>query len=68
MRVLKEDELDRVVRMCEETEGVRPLCGWVPCVGRECEGCLIDEYYNEAEKRFPDGMTYDEAFQFLEDK
>lgn len=63
MRILEHGEIDRVVRLLSETEGRKRLVDWIAS-GR----LLVREYIEESKKRFPDGMTYDEAKQFLRDK
>jgi hypothetical protein len=70
MRVLEAGEKDRTVRMVKEHDGKESLCGWVESIHCEyfCEACLINEYTEESKKCFPDGMTYQEAKDYLEGK
>ncbi len=68
MRVLKHDKDDRTVRLCKEDESTRNLCNWVKCCGVNCFDCNVKEYIEESERRFPNGLTYDEAFEFLDGK
>ena len=67
MRILKHNQENRTVKLQEETEGRRFICNWVQCAST-CLECPVNEYVDESKKRFPDGLTYDEAYQFLEDK
>ena len=64
MRVLKNDEEDRTVKLFAETEGRRDLCEWIIQVNF----CFSNDIVEESEKQFPDGLTYDEAFEFLRGK
>ncbi len=68
MRVLKNDEEDRTVKLFAETEGKKiNVCHWINC-NMICDKCLVFEHKEESLKRFPDGVTYDEAVEFLEGK
>lgn len=69
MKVLKKDEIDRVVRLMPEEDGKKnDICDWVDCRHTTCRECIVDEYVTESKRVYRDGLTYDEAFQFLEDK
>lgn len=69
MRVLKDGEVDRTVRLIKEDDSIQSLCYWIDGeICGDCDDCIILEYIEESKKRFPDGMTYDEAFEFLESK
>lgn len=64
MKVLKHNESLEVVRLWKESEGLRSLEGWIGYSSFD----MGDTIFEESEIKFPDGLTYDEAFSFLEGK
>jgi len=61
MRILKHGEIDNTIILTEDTEDRKDIIDWVLWPHRY----KVVEYIEEANKCFPDGLTYDEAFEYL---
>ena len=61
MRILEAGEIDYTIILTEEIEGRKDIIDWVFWPHRY----KIIEYIEEAKKCFPDGLTYQECFEYL---